>query len=91
MGGLVGNRGRVGADVGGLGRTGAGGFSGGAVAGGDTGAGRLAGGGRGAARLAGGWERGVETWLTGGWGGARLVSLELAGGIPPVYSGAGGL
>ena len=45
------------------------------MAGGYAGAGRLTGGGRGAVRLAGGWERGIEAWLTGGWGGTRLVWL----------------
>ena len=50
------------------------------------GAGRLTGGGRGAVclSLAGGWERDIEAWLTSGWGGTRLVWLEVAGGVPLV-------
>ena len=90
MGGLVGNRGRAGADDWGLGRMGAGGFGGGPVVGGGTGAVRWTGGGSGAVRR-GGCERGIEAWLTGGWGAARLVWLELAGGGPLVYCAAGGL
>ena len=41
--------------------------------------------------ITGGWERGIEAWLTSSWGGTHLVWLEVAGGVPPVYSGAGGL